>query len=42
LGWYNVEPLGDVLADPMQRSGTAGADHARHVDHRFNPGQMGR
>jgi len=42
LGRHDVEPLGDILADPVQRSGAAGADHARHVDYRFNPGQMGR
>jgi hypothetical protein len=42
LGWHDVEPLGDILADPVQRSGAAGADHARHIDQRFNPRQMGR
>jgi hypothetical protein len=42
LGGHNVEPFGDVLADPMQRTGTARADRARHVDQGFDPRQMGR
>jgi hypothetical protein len=28
----DVEPLGRALADPMQRTGAAGADRARQVD----------
>ena len=42
LGRHDVEPLGDIFADPMQRTRAAGADHARHVDQRVDPRQMGR
>jgi hypothetical protein len=42
LGRHDVEPLGDVLADPMQLTGAAGADLARDVDERFDARQMGR
>jgi hypothetical protein len=42
LGGYNVEAFGDVFADPVQRAGAAGADHACHVDHRLDPRQVRR
>jgi len=42
LRGHDVEPLGDILTDPMQRTGAAEADLARDVDQRLNARQMGR
>ena len=39
---HDVEPLDDILADPVQRAATAGADRAVDIDHRLDPWQMGR
>ncbi len=39
---HDVEPLGDVLADPMQHPRAARAGLARDVDHSLDPRQVGR
>ena len=39
---HDVEALGDVLTDPVERARTAGARPALHVDDALDPRQMGR
>lgn len=38
----HVQPLGHVLADPVQRAGAAGTGLVLDVDHLFDPRQMSR
>jgi hypothetical protein len=38
----DVQPLGDVLADPVQRAGAAGTGLVLDVDDLFDPGQVRR
>jgi hypothetical protein len=42
LGRYDVEAFGNILADAMQCTRAARANRALHIDHRFEPRQMGR
>jgi hypothetical protein len=42
LGRHDVEALGDIFTDPMQRTGAAGADLGRDVDQRFDARQIDR
>src|SRR4051794_38712453 len=39
---HDVEALGDVLTDPVERARTAWAGPALHVDDALDPRQMGR
>jgi len=34
---HDIEPFGDILADPVQPAATAGADRAVDIDHRLDP-----
>lgn len=40
LGRHDVEPLGAVFADQVQRACAAGAGLVLHIDHSLAPGQM--
>ena len=42
LGWDDVEPLGDILADPVQNSMAAGTDLVADIDDRLDARQMSR
>lgn len=39
---HDIEPLGDILADPVQRSGTAGAGRIVDLYKALDPRQVGR